>query len=251
MIRTIVNADDFGISKEVNEAIRESFEKRIITNTTLMVNMPYAGEAVELAREQGFSERVGLHLNLTAGKPLTKKITRFPMFCDRDGNFNAKFHLSTSTRLHIGKKASQAVREEIEAQICRYLSYGLPEKHLDSHHHVHTDLSIFKQARPIIQSYGFRSVRISRNMYDTTTWFNAQYKRYYNKEIRKMDMVSADYFGSFKDYTAYRGKLPDNSLVEIMLHPMYSDSGELMDTKTPMAQVKSVLEEKNRMAQAY
>lgn len=251
MIRTIVNADDFGISLQVNEAISECFEKRIITNTTLMVNMPYAAQAVELAKEKEFSERVGLHLNLTAGKPLTDKIKKYPIFCDENGKFNAKFHLSTATRIHIGKGESEAVREEAEAQIRKYLEFGLPEKHLDSHHHVHTDLSVMKETAPLLAKYGFRSVRISRNMYQKTSWFNAAYKRYYNKKIKKTELITTDYFGSFKDFEDYYDKLSENSLVEIMLHPMYSSEGVLMDTKTPMEQVKAILDEKNRMAQAY
>ena len=38
----IVNADDFGISEEVNNAIKLAFERGLIQRTTLMVNMPYA-----------------------------------------------------------------------------------------------------------------------------------------------------------------------------------------------------------------
>ena len=45
MLRIIVNADDLGISEDVNAAIAECFAMRYITSTTLMVNMDYA-EAV-------------------------------------------------------------------------------------------------------------------------------------------------------------------------------------------------------------
>ena len=251
MIRTIVNADDFGISKEVNEAIRESFEKRIITNTTLMVNMPYATEAVMLAKEKGFSERIGLHLNLTAGTPLTSKIRSCRLFCNSNGNFNAKFHLSTSSRIHISKAESEAVYEEIEAQMRRYLTFGLPERHLDSHHHVHTDRSILKQAIPLIKKYDFRSVRISRNMYEKTSKFNAEYKKIYNNKLKKLPIETTDYFGSFQDFKNYCDKIEENRLVEIMLHPMFSEEGELMDTKTPMSEVKAFMDTKKILAQAY
>ena len=46
--KLIINADDFGISSSVNRAIVYAFSNNMITNTTLMVNMPYADEAVEL-----------------------------------------------------------------------------------------------------------------------------------------------------------------------------------------------------------
>ena len=44
-----VNADDFGLSHEVNMAIVEAFKKGLINNTTIMVNMPGFEEAVRLA----------------------------------------------------------------------------------------------------------------------------------------------------------------------------------------------------------
>lgn len=251
MIRTIVNADDFGISSEVNDAIALCFQKRMITNTTLMVNMPYASDAVFMAKEAGFAERVGLHLNLTAGVPLTSPIRSCRLFCDKKGEFNAKFHLSTSTRLKVGKTESEALKEEIEAQIRRYLTFGLPEKHLDSHHHVHTDFSVWKVAEPLLRKYDFRSVRISRNMYEKTNVFNALYKKKYNKRVQKTGMETTDFFGSFRDFEKYAPQLPENALVEIMLHPMFSEDGILMDTKIPMEQTADFIESQNVLAQAY
>lgn len=251
MIKTIINADDFGMNPEVNEAISYCFEKRIITNTTLMVNMPYADEAVSMAKEKGFSERVGLHLNLTAGKPLTEEIRKMKLFCDEKGCFHAGFHLSTASRLHISKKEREAVAIEAEAQIRKYLAYGLPEKHLDSHHHAHTDFSVWKAVMPLVQKYGFRSVRISRNMYEKTSFFNSIYKKVYNNGIRKMKVKTADYFGSYTDYELFFGRLDDNATVEIMLHPLISREGILMDGKTPMEQVSKALAEKNTLAQTY
>ncbi len=50
----IVNADDFGKNEEVSRAVLEAFEEKLITRTTLMVNMPYADKAVELAKQKGF-----------------------------------------------------------------------------------------------------------------------------------------------------------------------------------------------------
>ena len=73
-MNAIVNADDFGLNQSVNRAIAESFRNGLCLNTTLIVNMPYADEAVEIAYKEGFSDRVGLHLNLTEGVPLTEPI---------------------------------------------------------------------------------------------------------------------------------------------------------------------------------
>ena len=74
------NADDFGKSTEINNAILTCFKDGLIDRTTIMVNMPGADEAAELAREEGFFDKVGLHLNLTEGEPLTDEIKQNPLF---------------------------------------------------------------------------------------------------------------------------------------------------------------------------
>ena len=241
MIRVIINGDDFGISREVNKAIAECFEKRILTSTTLMVNMPFADEAVELAKEQGFYESVGIHFNLTGGTPLTDNIRNMKRFCRKDGTFNAYFQKHTASRLSLTKEELACVAEEAEAQIRKYISYGLPARHLDSHHHVHTNLPVWKVLVPLLHKYDFRSVRLSRNLFKRTAPLNAVYKKYYNSGLKKSRFITTDYFGSFKDLQKCRRILKDNMLLELMLHPMYSESGELYDTKSPMSDVVGLL----------
>ena len=67
----IINADDFGLSQEVNSAVVQCFRDGTIDRTTLLVNMPQTDAACALAREHGFFDRVGLHINLVEGTPLT------------------------------------------------------------------------------------------------------------------------------------------------------------------------------------
>lgn len=253
MIRTIINADDFGRESSVNEAIGLCFEKRIITNTTLMVNMPYAMDAVRLAKSNGFEDRVGLHLNLTQGVPLTSSIRNFSSFCDGRGEFNARFHLSTAGRLTIGPREAAALSEEIEAQIRRYLAFGLTEKHLDSHHHSHTDLSVWRLAEPLLKKYGFRSVRISRNLFaeGKCSPVNRVYKHTYNRRLRRTGMLCADYFGSYRDFCAAIDSIEDDCLTEMMLHPMFSPEGDLVDTHTPMDEIVSFTRDRQLMLQTY
>src|SRR5260370_42450098 len=86
MRKIIVNADDFGMSAEVNRAIVEAFENNVISSTTLMANMPGFDEACELAHRHRLVSKIGLHLNLTAVYPLSSPIRRcagfaIPMGC--------------------------------------------------------------------------------------------------------------------------------------------------------------------------
>lgn len=69
-MRLIVNADDFGLCKGVNEGIIEAHKNGIVTSTTLMVTMSCVEHALKLASNFP-SLGIGLHLNCTLGKPLT------------------------------------------------------------------------------------------------------------------------------------------------------------------------------------
>jgi len=64
--RLIVNADDFGRSPSINEAVIRAHREGILTSASLMVNEPASDAAVELAR-QNPSLGVGLHLTLVLG----------------------------------------------------------------------------------------------------------------------------------------------------------------------------------------
>ncbi len=234
---TIVNADDFGKSDEVNRAICECFALGYIGRTTLMTNMPYADEAVKLAGENGFFDKVGVHLNLTSGEPLTEEIRKNPLFCNEEGCFHAHFHQKTKNRLYMNQAAVQQIREELAAQIERYLAYGLPLKHIDSHHHVHTDLPVLKALVPLIDKYDIQSIRIGRNLFHHESVSNQLYKYYYNNQLKKLGIQLTDYFGSHEDLIKYLRasamdytELYQNHSVEIMVHPLYDTCGALVDT---------------------
>ncbi|MGA2094374.1 MAG: ChbG/HpnK family deacetylase, partial [Sedimentisphaerales bacterium] len=68
--RLIINADDFGLCRGVNKGIAEAHATGVLTSATLMANMPAAEEAVEIAHKLS-NLGVGVHLNLTEGKPLS------------------------------------------------------------------------------------------------------------------------------------------------------------------------------------
>ncbi len=237
----VINADDFGRTEEINQAICECFQLDYIDRTTLMVNMPFADMAVETARNNGFIDKVGLHLNLTAGSPLTEAIRSNPLFCDAEGNFHAGFHKSLKTRLFMSRTDMEQIGEELEAQIGKYLQYGCMLRHVDSHHHVHTDLPVLKALKPLLQTYEMRSIRIGRNLFRGGSLFNRGYKRFYNAQLKKTGLEQTDYFGSMQDLRTYvrtcgaAGKLfVKQYQTEIMTHPMYDEDGMLVDTSEPM-----------------
>ena len=65
--RLIVNADDFGRSHSINQAVLRAHREGILTSASLMVNEPDCAEAVALAKANP-KLGVGLHLTLLYGR---------------------------------------------------------------------------------------------------------------------------------------------------------------------------------------
>jgi len=63
----IINADDFGMSEEVNEAVIRAYKEGVLTSTSLMVTGAAFEQAVRLAKENpGLG--VGIHLVSVVGQ---------------------------------------------------------------------------------------------------------------------------------------------------------------------------------------
>lgn len=133
MKRIIINADDFGLTSGVNQAIIDCYRKGTVTSATLLVRAPAAREAAGLAAANpGLG--VGLHLNLTSGPP-AMPADRVPSLVDGGGNFPGLAR--AAFRLTAGLARSRELEAELLAQIglCREL--GVEPTHIDSHHHLH------------------------------------------------------------------------------------------------------------------
>ena len=87
----IVNADDFGLTESCTKAIAEAFRLGLISSTTACANGEAIENAYRIANENGFLDRVGIHINLTEGAPLTEGIKNDPFFCE-SGVFHGKIN---------------------------------------------------------------------------------------------------------------------------------------------------------------
>lgn len=141
--RLIVNADDFGLAGSVSTGIIDVYQAGQLSSTTLMVNMPGTEEAVDLAeRHPGLG--VGLHFNLTEGRPLTDARS----LVDTDGEFLLRGELiRRSVR---GRVEADEITRELTAQLDRFVSFGLTPTHLDSHQHVHMVPTVFRAMASVL-----------------------------------------------------------------------------------------------------
>ncbi len=234
-----INADDFGYSASVNAAIAMCFAEKRINRTTIMVNMPFAEEARQLAFDRGFDRAVGLHINLTEGKALSPECAASPL-CNENGEFLGTFHIPIKSRLYLNKKIRYAIRKEAEAQVKKFLEMGFTLLHADSHNYCHSYISVWNEVKKVLKDYGFESVRISRNIPKGSfslgfgvykNFINCRLKHFKTKHGR---IKTTKYFGSVQDYNATKNKSEISDSLELMTHPDMID-GKLIDNTLPNA----------------
>lgn len=227
-MRLIINADDFGKDENATTAIVKAFREGYVNQTTLMVNMPWADRAVEMAKGLGFADKVGLHLNITEGVPLTENMSACRVFCDEGGVF--KCHIPTADELKDATVCS-ALTGEIKAQVQKYQEYDLSLMHCDGHHHVQTRLHIARVLMPILRKYGFKSIRRPNNCYDNSYAFHLRSRLHqlaFTSLARKYDLQLTTWFTGWKDLNFNRMR---GHVLEIMVHPRYDDRHKLLDVQ--------------------
>lgn len=222
----IINADDFGKSASINEAISLCFKKNLIGRTTIMVNMPNFTEAISIAKNNSFFDKVGLHINLMEGKPVTKEIMKFPQVCT-DGFYNGKLQEYIRSHYFLPSSLKKAIRKEIKAQMRIYIDNGFTLLHIDSHFHLHNDYIIYSIIKPLAKQHKFKSMRILRNLMpkdNIKDLIKYCYKRIINYDI-KQNFQHTTFFGSYDDFiTYYKESSNIKSSVEIMVHPDINDN---------------------------
>src|SRR5215831_932010 len=117
LCRLIVNADDFGRSHSINEAVMQAHREGILTSASLMVNEPACAEAVTLARENP-KLGVGLHLTLVCGKSALPR-ERIPGLVNAHSEFDDR-PITVGMRYFFHHDLREQIRAEIHAQFEKF-----------------------------------------------------------------------------------------------------------------------------------
>jgi predicted glycoside hydrolase/deacetylase ChbG (UPF0249 family) len=227
--KIIVNADDFGYNIAINKAILRSFQSMLITSTSLMVNMPGFEDAVQLVSTQRFlSKKIGLHLNLTEGYPLSQEIRKCRRFCDGSGLF---IYHRKQPLFFLTPQEQKAIYQEMKAQIEKMIQAGIIPSHLDSHHHVHTEWAIMKLAIRLGKEYGVKKIRLTRNMGKQKGYSKKAYKYFLNGYLKHFaGITGTNYFGDIDDMREMmKARPPKGKTIEIMVHPCLDEMQEVVD----------------------
>jgi len=156
-VSAVVNADDLGMSSEVNDAIFELMDRRRLTSASLLANAPATLDAVRKLRK--FPQcSFGVHLNIVEYKPLGTDPGLSPLL-DGEGKLKP---VPSGFRFTMGML--RAIHEEFNLQIRRLLSIGVPISHLDSHMHLHLRPALFPVIKALQRTFKIRGVRTKYNL---------------------------------------------------------------------------------------
>ncbi len=156
----ILNADDFGYSANINEAVIRAHRHGVLTSASLMVAGDAAEEAVALARETP-TLAVGLHVVVAGGRAVLPP-EQIPHLVDSNGCFaDDPFH--AGVRYFFSHTAQNELARELGAQFDRFAATGLSLSHVDSHLHMHLHPTVFGMLLPLAVRYGARGLRLPRD----------------------------------------------------------------------------------------
>lgn len=158
--RLIVNADDFGRSSSINQAVFLAHREGILTTASLMVNEPGCDEAVALARENP-SLGVGLHLSLLCGRAALPP-EKVPGLVSERGEFGDN-PVSVGFRYFFRGRLREQLRAEIHAQFLKFRAAGLPLDHVNGHLHLHLHPVVFGILMEDAALLGIRHLRLTQD----------------------------------------------------------------------------------------
>lgn len=127
----IVNADDLGLSDGVTEGIVRAWRDGVVTSTSALVNIDGAPERIAATRAEHPDLPIGLHLNITDGRPVLPP-EKVPTLVDRDG----RFHSIDDIPKHLLNIAADELAAELRAQAELLTSIGVRFTHIDYHQHI-------------------------------------------------------------------------------------------------------------------
>lgn len=154
--KLIVNADDFGLTDEMNMGIIKAFRKGIVTSVSIVPNGQAFDGAIKLVKENKNLD-IGVHLCLTEEYPLLSKNT-IPTLTDPDGRFYRNWKILL-LKLYFRKINLSEIEKEFDAQINKVIDAGIYPSHIDSHQHVHVLPRVYNIVIKLAKKYKIGYIR--------------------------------------------------------------------------------------------
>jgi len=155
--RLVVTADDFGLAREVNEAVEIAHRDGILSAASLMVGAAAAADAVARAARMP-RLRVGLHLAVTDATPILPP-EKIPGLVDRRGRLRSDL-ARLGLELAVRRSLRDQMRAEIDAQFLAFRATCLPLDHVNVHQHFHLHPIVAAMVIDIGAPHGLSALRV-------------------------------------------------------------------------------------------
>lgn len=110
--KVIINADDFGMSEGYNYGVIKAVRDGVVSSTTIMINQFAAPHAVSLLKEVP-KVYVGLHVNLTTGKPVSSP-KKVPSLVKPNGEYIGSKDFKTHKKQFVYKDCYTETKAQVE-----------------------------------------------------------------------------------------------------------------------------------------
>ncbi len=250
-IRLIINADDFGVSEEVNEAVIRAHREGVLTSCSLMVTGKAFENAVQLAKRNP-QLGVGLHLVVVMGRSALPR-EEIPSLVDEQGHFlNDPF--TAGLKYYFSKEAQAELGKELAAQFALFRSTQLPCSHIDGHLHMHTHPVVFAAALRLGKQYGVQRMRVPEEELGLALRFGRDHlcRKLFHwlvfrwlSQVMKRQLRSKGFVFSQRVYGTLQTGQINASYLLFLLRQLKSESNEihchpaLYQTSTPSLQEQS------------
>lgn len=214
--RIIVNADDCGLSKQVDNNIEKCIRENKISSTTVLANMEDFAGAVQLYKKYNDIISFGWHINLTEGMPLmySQLLLDEGYYVENDSGiyYNGK----AFWRKLLKSDMLIDIKKELKAQYEKIRDYGIEITHVDGHHHIHTAPSLLFMFLSL-----FKELRIERCRHIKN--YKVGKISYIGRQIWALPFIirgvkMPDYFTSYSDYYA-NPQFCKGKIAELECHP--------------------------------
>lgn len=229
VMKIILNADDFGRSITLNQAVDDSFRQGLVTSAGLIVTGKYLQNAVDYINNGDYIDKVHLHLNVstvrrdgdTEDMPITETMRKDPFFC-KNGKF---FPYKGLPQKFSGSRKWMVVYRELVAQYEKFIEITKGKadyKHIDFHlwYNLTWPVSIalyFFNIRFKIKSIRLIGLhQLDNRKYRLFTWISKTHN------IKMIPSTNIDY------YLSNRQSLSHYKIIELYCHPNYKN-GEFLD----------------------
>ncbi len=223
MKKLILSADDFGRSHERNLAIDYCFRKGFISSAALLVNSRFTSDALDMALDGGYIDRLHCHINFHPGevsgfsKPLTQDYKDCSML-SKNGDFKVLYKVSP---FKCSKKILSIVENEMTTQYTLFDRLTNSQgclTHIDFHLYCNLLWPVAGALKTFSKKHNIKTMRFIGGRRNSPSSYMSKIKQKILLYISEYEKVRAIPSYQADQFINIKGNL-DAEVIEIYVHP--------------------------------